>query len=126
MLRRFFASILRPVSYRYGFPFITSVVLATAAIDHFQPKQATSLWSFALMPFIATIFALLCGGQLRTVYVAIAVVPPLWFIQMRSWIPNLPVKPFAEYFLYFVAPPILVVWLVAMLLNRSQRPLNSI
>jgi len=126
MLHRFFASILRPVTYRYGFPFIASVVLAVAAVDRFQPKQATSIWSFAVIPFIATIFALLCGGQFRTLYVSIAVVPSFvvvlqWFIQMRSWIPNLPLKPFAEYFLYFVAPPILIVWLVAMLLNRRQQ-----
>ena len=96
-----------------------------ATIGRFQPKQATSIWTFALMAFLATVFALLCGGLFRAVYVAIAVTPPFlvalqWFLQMRSWMPDFPSKPIAEYFLYFVAAPILLVWMVATLLNRNE------
>jgi hypothetical protein len=126
MLHRLFAPILRAVSYRYGVPFILSVVLAVLTVGRVGWRQPTSIWSFALVAFIATTFALLCGGRFRTVYVAIAVVPQFivvlqWFIQMRSWMPDQPIKPVAEFFLYFVAAPILVVWLVATLLNRRQR-----
>ena len=117
---------MRLIRYRYGFPFITSVVLAVATIGRFQPKQATSIWTFALMALIATAFALLCGGRFRTLYVAIAVTPPFffvlqWFLQMRSWMPDFPSKPIAEYFLYFVATPILLVWVVSTVLSRTER-----
>jgi hypothetical protein len=44
-----------------------------------------------------------------------------WFVRVRSWIPDFPTKPVAEYFLYLVAAPILVVWLAAMLLNHRER-----
>ena len=117
---------MRLIRYRYGFPFITSVVLAVATSGRFQPKQATSIWTFALMALIATAFALLCGGRFRTLYVAIAVTPPFffvlqWFLQMRSWMPDFPSKPIAEYFLYFVATPILLVWVVSTVLSRTER-----
>jgi len=117
---------MRLIRYRYGFPFITSVVLAVATIGRFQPKQATSIWTFALMALIATAFALLCSGRFRTLYVAIAVTPPFffvlqWFLQMRSWMPDFPSKPIAEYFLYFVATPILLVWVVSTVLSRTER-----
>src|SRR5688572_7349054 len=126
MLHRFFAAIVRLVSYRYGLPFIVSVALAVLTVGRVGWRQPTSIWSFALMAFIATTFALLYGGRFRTVYVAIAVVPQFlvilqWFIQVRSQMPDLPIKPVAEFFLYFVAAPILVVWLVATLLNRRRR-----
>jgi hypothetical protein len=119
-------ALIRRICYRYGFPFITSVVLAVATIGLFQPKQATSIWTFALMALIATAFALLCGGQFRTLYVAIAVTPPFlvalqWFLQMRAWMPDFPSKPIAEYFLYFVAAPILLVWTVSTLLSRTEQ-----
>jgi uncharacterized membrane protein YjjP (DUF1212 family) len=119
-------ALIRRIRYRYGFPFIASVVLAVATIARFQPKQATSIWTFALLALIATAFALLCGGQFRTLYVAIAVTPPFlfvlqWFLQMRSWMPDFPSKPVAEYFLYFVVTPILLVWTVSTMLSRTER-----
>ena len=118
--------LIRRIRYRYGFPFIASVLLAVATISRFQPKQATSIWTFALMALIATAFALLCGGRFRTFYVAIGVTPPFpvflqWFLQMRSWVPDSPSKPMAEYFLYFVAAPILLVWAVSTVLSRTER-----
>ena len=126
MLHRFFAPILRPVGYRYGLPFILSVVLAvlTAALPRFGGP--TSIWTFALLALIATSFTLLFGGRFRTFYIVIAVTPPFlfsfeWFLRMRSVMPDFPNKPVTEFFLYFVASPILVVWLVATLLNRRQR-----
>jgi hypothetical protein len=123
-MHRFVAAIIRVVSYRYGIPFIISAALAVFGRAGW--RQPTSIWSFALIPLIATLFALLWGGQFRIVYVAIAVVPSYlfvlqWYLQMRSWIPNLSIKPFAEFFLYFVASPILIVWLISTLLDRRQR-----
>ena len=92
----------------------------------FQPSRAVSIWTFALLALIATAFVLLCGGRFRTFYIAIAVMLPFlfllqWFLRVRSWIPDFPSKPVAEYFLYFVAAPILLVWVVATLLNRKER-----
>ena len=114
MLRGFFGLILRLVSYRYGLPFITSVALALVTISRFQPRRATSIWTFALLAFIATTFALLCGGRFRTFYVAIMVTPPFLFL-LRFFLPSpyFPSKALGEYFLYFVVAPILLVWLVA-------------
>jgi len=103
-----------------------SVVLAvvTAAWPRFG--GATSIWTFALLGLISTAFALLCGGRFRTLYIAIAVALPFlfhleWILRMRSAMLDFPRKAVSEYFLYFVAAPILVVWMVAMLLNRKER-----
>jgi len=120
------AALVRRIRYRHGFPFIMSVVLAVVTTAWAQPTRARSIWSFALLALIATAFALLCGGRFRTFYVAVAVMLPFlfllqWFLQVRSWIPDSPTKPVAEYFLYFVAAPILLVWIVATLLNRMER-----
>ena len=121
-----FTRLIRRIRYRYGFPFIMSVVLAVVTMSWFQPSRAVSIWTFALLALIATSFALLCGGRFRTFYIAVAVTLPFlfllqWFVRVRSWIPDFPSKPVAEYFLYFVVAPILVVWLVAMLLNRREQ-----
>jgi hypothetical protein len=126
MLQRFFAAMVRRIRYRHGLPFVTSLGLAVVTISRFQPARPTSIWTFALLAFIATAFALLCGGRFRTLYVAIAVVLPFlvalrWFLRMRYWIPDFPIQPITEFFLYFVAAPILVVSLVATLLNRGER-----
>ncbi|HEU0006847.1 MAG TPA: hypothetical protein VFS12_12730 [Terriglobia bacterium] len=118
--------LVRRIRYRHGLPFIISVVLAVVTTAWAQPTRARSIWGFALLALIATAFALLCGGRFRTFYVAIAVTLPFhfllqWFLRVRSWIPDFPSKPVAEYFLYFVAAPILLVWVVATLLNRNER-----
>ena len=121
-----FTALISRIRYRHGFPFITSFGLAvvTAALPRFG--GATSIWTFALLALIATAFALLCGGRFRTFYIAVAVTLPFlfilqWFVRVRSWIPDFPSKPVAEYFLYFVAAPILLVWVVATMLNRKER-----
>jgi len=124
-LHRFFTALVGRIRYRRGFPFIMSVGLAVVTTGLFQPTRAVSIWTFALLALIATAFALLCGGRLRTFFVAIAVVLPFlhvlgWFVRMRSVL-YLPGKAVGEYFLYFVAAPILLVWLVATLLNRRER-----
>src|SRR5262245_44396772 len=126
VIPQLWSAIIRRIGYRYAFPFITSVGLAVATTSLFQPKQATSIWTFALMALIATGFCLFCGGLFRTLYVAIAVTPPFlfvlqWFLQMRSWMPDYPSKPVAEYFLYFVAAPILLVWAISTVLSRTER-----
>jgi hypothetical protein len=118
------ALVLR-LCYRYGFPFITSVGLAVVTIGRIQPTRAVSIWTFALLALISTVFALLCGGRFRTFFIAIAVTLPFlfvlgWFVRMRSVL-YLPGQAVGEYFLYFVAAPILLVWLVATLLNRRER-----
>jgi hypothetical protein len=126
MLHLFSAAVIHRLRYRHGFPFITSIGLAvvTAALPRFG--GATSIWTFALLALIATSFTLLCGGRFRTFYIVIAVTPPFlfsfeWLLRMRWVMPDFPSRPVAEYFLYFVASPILVVWLVSTLLNRRQR-----
>jgi hypothetical protein len=120
-----FTALIRRIRYRHGFPFITSVVLAvvTAAWPRFG--RATSIWTFALLALISTVFALLCGARFRTFYIAIAVAPPFlfhleWVLRMRPAVLDFPSKAVSEYFLYFVAAPILMVWMVAMLLNRKE------
>ena len=122
MLHRFFEAILHPVSYRYGLPFITSVALAALTISRCQPSLATSIWTFALLALISTAFTLLCGGPFRTFFIAIAVTPPFLFL-LRFFLPSpyFPSRGLGEYFLYFVAAPILCVWLVSVALNRRQR-----
>ena len=124
------ALILR-LSYRHGFPFITSVVLAvvTTAWPRVRDTffhEGTSIWTFAILATISTAFALLCGGRFRTFFIAIAVTPPFlialpWFLRMQFAMPDLPIKGFVEYFLYFVAAPILLVWIVATLFNRKEQ-----
>ncbi len=121
------ALILR-LCYRHGFPLITSVVLAvvTAAFVRYARFCATSSWTFAILATISTAFALLCGGQFRTLFIAIAVTPPFlfvlpWFLRSAIYHPDYPIKGFVEYFLYFVAAPIILVWIVATLFNRREQ-----
>jgi len=126
MPHRSFTVLVRRIRYRHRFPFIMSVGLAVLTPAWFQPVRATSIWTFALLALIATALALLCGGRFRTFYIVIAVTLPFlfllqWFLRVRSWIPDFPTKPVAEYFLYFVAAPILLVWVVATLLNRNEQ-----
>jgi hypothetical protein len=125
MPHRSFTALIRRIRYRHGFPFIMSVGLAVLTTAWFQPARATSIWTFALLALISTAFALLCGGRFRTFYIVVAVTLPFlfilqWFVRVRSWIPDFPSKPVAEYFLYFVVAPILVVWLVVILLNHRE------
>ena len=118
-------ALIHRIRYRHGFPFIMSFVLAVVTTRLIQPTRAVSIWTFALLALISTAFALLCGGRFRTFFIAIAVTPPFlfvlaWFVRMRSVL-YLPGQAVGEYFLYFVAAPILLVWVVAMLLNRRER-----
>jgi hypothetical protein len=119
------ALILR-LSYRHGFPFITSTVLAvvTTAWPLIR-DEGTSIWTFAILATLSTAFAMLCGGRYRPFFITIAVTPPflffIWFLRLRSASWDYPIKPFVEYFLYFVAVPILLVWIVTTLLNRNKR-----
>jgi hypothetical protein len=80
-------------------------------------KGGTSIWTFAMLATVATVFVLLFGGCYRYFFVTIAVVPPfLCLCSLRltylGW--NHPIKPFLEYFLYFVMTPIFLVWMVAV------------
>jgi hypothetical protein len=124
------ALILR-LCYRHGFPFITSVVLAVVTTAWPRVREArfhegTSIWTIAILATISTAFALLCGGRFRTFFIAIAVATPFLFVLpyfLRSAIyhPDYPIKGFVEYFLYFVAAPIILVWIVAMLFNCKEQ-----
>ena len=124
------ALILR-LSYRHGFPFITSAVLAVVITAWPLIREAlfhkgTSIWTFAILATISTAFAILCGGRYRVFFITIAVMPPFlfifgWYNHTRSAMLYFPFKALIEYFLYFVAAPILVVWMVATLLNRKER-----
>ena len=121
------ALILR-LSYRYGLPFIASVVLAvvTTARVHDARFHATSIWTFAVLVAISTAFTLLCGGRFRTFFIAIAVTPPFlsvlpYFLRSAIYHPDYPIKGFVEYFLYFVAAPIILVWIIATLFNRKEQ-----
>ncbi len=117
--------------YRHGFPFITSIVLAmvTAAWPrvretHFH--EGTSIWMLAILAAISTAFALLCGGPFRTFFVTIAVAPPFLFALpgfVRSEIrhPDYPIRGFVEYFVFFVAAPIILTWIAATVLNRKEQ-----
>src|SRR5258706_16420156 len=127
-LHRSTSSLIRRLGYRHGFPFITSVGLAvvTAALPRFGGP--TSIWTFALLALLATSFTLLCGGRFRTFYIVFAVTLPFifhlkWLLRTRSVTLDFPGKVVGEYFLYFVATPILVVWMVATLLDRNERQL---
>ena len=107
-----------------------SVVLAVVTTAWPRVRDAhhegTSIWTFAILATISTAFALLCGGRFRTFFIAIAVTPPFlialpWFLRMQLATPDLPIKGFVEYFLYFVAAPILLVWIVATLFNHKEQ-----
>jgi len=118
-------------SYRHGFPFIASLVLATVAAAWPLLREAlfhegTSIWTFAILATISTAFALLCGGRFRTFFIAVAVTPPFVLV-LPGWLlsaishPDYPIKGFVEYFLYFVATPITLVRIYAKLFNRKER-----
>ena len=113
------------IRYRHGFPFITSAVLAVVTTGWSRVFGATSIWTFALLALIATAFTLLLGGRFRPFFIATAVTPPFlfifyWCLRMRSVGADFQSKAVTEYFLYFVATPILLVWIVATLLNRKE------
>lgn len=119
-------ALVRRIYYRHGFPFITSLVLAAVTTAWPRVHGATSIWTFAILAAISTAFALLCGGRFRTFFIAIAVTPPFlfglgWFLRMQFAMPDAPIKGFVEYFLYFVAAPIFLVWIVAALSNRKEQ-----
>ncbi len=114
------------IRYRHGFPFIMSAILAVFTIGLCRIDRATSIWTFALLALIATAFALLFGGRFRTFFITITVMPPflvvfVWVLRLRAVVPDFPIKAVTEHFLYFVAAPILLVWIVAMLLGRNER-----
>jgi hypothetical protein len=125
-------ALMHRLHYRHGLPFITSVVLAVATTawplvrDAFF-HQGTSIWTFAMLATVSTAFAMLCGGRYRSFFITIAVTPPFlflfffWFLRLHSASLGFPIKPFVEYFLYFVMAPILLVWLVDALVNRKER-----
>ena len=123
-------TLIRRMGYRHGLPFITSIVLAVVTtawplVRDTILHKGTSIWTFAILTTISTAFALLCGGRFRTFFIAIAVTPPFLFVlgwyNLHSAILNFPIKAAGEYFLYFVATPILLVWTIATLLNRNER-----
>ena len=102
-----------------------AVGLAVVTMSRFQPTRSTSIWVFALLALIATALTLLGGGRFRTFFIVVAVLPPflfilVWCLRMRSAMYCLPGKAVGEYFLYFVAAPILLVWIVAKLSNREK------
>ncbi len=125
-----FRTVISRMCYRHGLPFISSVALAvvTAAWPrvreaHFH--QGTSIWTLAVLAAISTAFALLCGGRFRTSFIAIAVTPPFlfvlpWFLRSAIRHPGYPIRGFVEYFSYFVAAPIILVWRFATLSTRKQ------
>ncbi len=127
MLHLSSAALMRRLRYRHGFPFIASAALAVVTSGWTYVFGSTSIWTYALLALISAAFALLCGGRFRTFYIAIAVTPPFlilfgWFLRLRFPNPDYPYsKAVSEYFLYFVAAPILLVWIVATLLNRQER-----
>jgi hypothetical protein len=122
-----FMALMDRIRYRHGLPFIMSVVFAVATIG-WPPRvfRPTSIWTFALLALIATAFTLLYGGRFRTFFIAVAVMTPFlvfcWFLRLPSVMPDFPSRGVAEYFFYFVAAPILLVWIVATLLSRNERP----
>ena len=129
--RIYSTTLIRRMGYRHGFPFVTSIVLAVVTtawplVRDTILHKGTSIWTFAILATISTAFALLCGGRFRTFFIAIAVTPPFlfvswWFLHQRSAMFYFPIWPFVEFFLYFVAAPILLVWLVATLFNRKEQ-----
>jgi hypothetical protein len=126
----FSRALIPRLSYRHGWPFITSVVLAVVIAAwplvrdvHFH--KGTSIWTFAVLATVSTAFALLCGGRFRPFFITIAVTPPFlfffWFLNLRSTMFFFPIKAVVEYFLYFVAAPIFLVWIVATLFNNNEQ-----
>lgn len=117
-------TLIRRIRYRHGVPFITSAALATVSTCWPRVMGATSIWTFAVLAFIATAFTLLYGGRYRTFFIAISVTPPflfvlVWFLRLRSAMPDFPSTGVTQYLLYFVAAPILLVWIVARLSSRK-------
>ena len=117
--------LVRRIRYRHGVPFVIAVGLAVVTMSRLQPTRSTSIWTFALLALIATALTLLGGGRFRTFFIVIAVVPPFlfilgWCLRMRSAMYYLPIEAVGEYFLYFVAAPILLVWIVAKLSSREK------
>lgn len=123
--------LLPRLRHHYGFPFITSIALAlvTAAWPRVRQScfhEGTSIWTIAILVTISTIFAVLCGGRFRTFFITVAVVPPALYVLpdfLLSAIrhPEYPVKGFVEYLVYFVAAPIILVWIVATPLHRNKQ-----
>ncbi len=121
------------VGYRHTFPFMTSLLMA--AVITVWPRmretsfhQGTSIWTLAMLVAVPTVFSLLCGGRFRVSFVMLAVVPP-FIIVLPAWLqsairhPDYPVTGFIQYFLYCVAAPIFVVWIVTKLLKiRKASP----
>jgi len=123
-------AVVRRIYYRHGFPFITSVVLAVVTtawpiVREARFHEGTSIWTFAILATVSTAFALLCGGRFGTFFIAIAVTPPFLFVlgwyNLSSALLYFPIKAAAEYFLYFVAAPILLVWIVATRFHRKEQ-----
>jgi hypothetical protein len=125
-----FRALIHRFSYRHGFPFITSAVLAVVItawplVRDARLHKGTSIWTFAILATISSAFTILCGGRYRSFFIAIAVMPPflffLWFLRVGPGRWDYSIKPFVEYFLYFVAAPILLVWIVPTLWNCNKR-----
>ena len=119
-------ALVRRISYRHGIPFLAATALALVTTAWPHVFRSTSIWTFAILALISTAFALLCGGRFRTFYIAVAVTPPFlfifgWVLRRRLAMPNFPINVVSEYVLYFVAVPILLVWIVATLLSRNVR-----
>ena len=125
-------ALINRLSYRHGLPFITSVFLA--AVITAWPRvrdvyfhKGTSIWTIAILVTLSTAFAVLCGGRFRTFFTAVAVTPPFLLflfgelLRLRSVMLDYPIWPFVQYFLYFVAAPILLAWIVATLFNRKEQ-----
>ena len=115
--------------YHHGVPFVTSAVLAVMTIAWLQIKGG--MWGWAVMVLISTACALFCGGRFRTFFAAIAVTPPFlfaigWLLFLRSAVPvyfslSGVGREAGKSFFWFVAAPILIVWMVATLFNRNER-----
>jgi hypothetical protein len=121
-----FRALMDRISYRHAIPFIVSAILAVVTTGWSGVFGSTSIWTFAILALAATVFTLLYGGRFRTFFIVIAVVPPFlfmlsWYLRMRSAMVYLPTNAFLQFFLYFVAAPILVVWGVTTLLGRTER-----
>jgi hypothetical protein len=123
-------ALTRRLNYGHGFPFVTSIFLAAVTtcwplVREARFHKGTSIWIFAILTIVATAFALLCGGRFCTFYVSIAVAPPFlialpWFLRSAIRYPDYPIKGFVEYFIYFVAAPIILTHFAATLFNRKE------
>ena len=126
----FSKALLSRLCYRRGVPFVISVVLATVTAAWPRVREAvfhqgTSIWTMAILAAISAALALLCGGRFRTFFIAIMVTPPFllvlpWFLRSAIRHPEYPIKGLVEYFLYFVATPIVLVWSFARLFDRKE------